>query len=342
MHVLITGGAGFLGVRLARALLGGTAMVGGQPAAALRLTLLDRQAPPADLATHPQVQLHLGDLPALLQADAAAALPPDTAAVVHLAAAVSGECEADLALGLHANLDATRALLLAAGALPRPPVFVFSSSLAVYGAPPGQALPEEIDDDTLPLPQSSYGTQKLMCEQLLADCSRRGLVRGRSLRLMTVAVRPGRPNAAASGFLSGIVREPLAGQRARCPVPPDTPVALNSPGAAVRGLLRALQVDDGTWGPPTAVNLPALSTTPAALVDALARAGGAALRELVDWHPDAAVARIVAGWPARFRARRAWRLGLQADASADSLVQAYLDELHDAACGAPDRSRERT
>lgn len=325
MHIVITGGAGFLGQRLARALLAApTIQLAGAAASLTRLTLVDRAAPDPGLAAMNRVHVVTGELDTLLLDTPEQVLPPDTDAIIHLAAAVSGECEADLLLGLRSNLDATRALLLQAGGLARPPVFVFSSSLAVYGAAPGHSLPALITDDTLPTPQNSYGIQKFMCEQLVADCSRRGLVQGRTVRLMTVAVRPGKPNAAASSFLSGMIREPLAGLPARCPVPPATPVALSTPARAIEGLLRALQASSAEWGAPTAVNLPAISTTPAEMAAAVGRAAGPAATALIDWTIDERISTIVAGWPARFNTARATALGLLPDASVDALVQAYI------------------
>ena len=331
MHIVITGGAGFLGVRLARTLLRhGALSLAGAPAAAItRLSLLDRAAPPAELAGDARVRVVTGDLNELLTPDAhgaTRALPPDTDAVVHLAAAVSGECEADFDLGLRSNLDATRALLQACRALGSRPVFVFSSSLAVFGHTPEQPMPPVIDDDTLPTPQNSYGVQKFMCEQLVADCTRKGFVRGRSVRLMTVSVRPGRPNAAASSFLSGMVREPLAGERAVCPVPPETKVALSSPARTIEGLLCALQATQADWGPRTALNLPAVSTSAGEMAAALRRVAGDAVADRIDWVPDATIARIVGSWPAGMNARRAARLGLCADACFDDIVRAYMRE----------------
>ncbi|HMT57555.1 MAG TPA: NAD-dependent epimerase, partial [Ottowia sp.] len=186
--------------------------------------------------------------------------------------------------------------------------------------------PDVIEDHTLPTPQSSYGIQKFIGEQLVADCTRKGFVRGRNVRLMTVSVRPGRPNAAASSFLSGIVREPLAGERATCPVPPDTKVALSSPARTIEGLIRALEASDADWGPRSALNLPALSTTAGEMVAALARVAGPEVAARVDWVPDASIARIVGAWPAGMNARRAARLGLHADASYDDIIRAYLRE----------------
>lgn len=330
MHIVITGGAGFLGQRLARTLLERDALslAGAPPRPITRLTLVDRAAPQAALAQDARVNVVTGDLNALL-ADADACqrvVPPDADAVVHLAAAVSGECEADFDLGLRSNLDATRALLQACRALGTPPVFVFSSSLAVFGQTPEQTMPAIIEDDTLPTPQNSYGTQKFMCELLVADYTRKGFVRGRSVRLMTVSVRPGRPNAAASSFLSGIVREPLAGERAVCPVAPQTPVALSSPARTIEGLVRALEASDAEWGPRSALNLPALSTTAADMVAALARVAGAEVAARVDWTIDPGIARIVGAWPAGMNARRAARLGLVADASYEDIIRDYLRE----------------
>lgn len=328
MHIVITGGAGFLGVRLARTLLGcgQVSLAGGLPQALTRLTLVDRVPAPVDLLGDPRVRGVVGDLLELLQTDPTQVIPHATQAVVHLAAAVSGECEADLDLGLRSNLDTTRELLQRCRAAGGQPVFVFSSSLAVFGNTPEQPLPAVISDATLPTPQNSYGVQKFMCEQLVADFGRKGLVQARNVRLMTVSIRPGKPNGAASSFLSGMIREPLAGLRANCPVPPDTPVALASPVNTVAGLVRALECSNKQWGPRTAVNFPALTTTPAQMAQALARVAGQSVADRIDWKVDSQIADIVTRWPSRMAAHRAEALGLQADPDFDSIVVQYLRE----------------
>jgi nucleoside-diphosphate-sugar epimerase len=221
-------------------------------------------------------------------------------------------------------VDGTRVVLEYARRHRVPPVLVFSSSLAVFGADPALGPVGPVDDDTLPRPQTSYGIQKFIGEQLVADYTRRGFVRGRSVRLMTVSVRPGKPNAAASGFLSGIIREPIAGQRAVCPVPPDTPVALSSPRATLAGVVRAAEVDDQTWGSRTAMNLPGLSTTPRLMAAALDRVVGAGTSGLIDWTDDPTIAAMVRTWPAEVRTHRAERLGLTTEKSFDDIVRAYL------------------
>jgi nucleoside-diphosphate-sugar epimerase len=335
--VLVTGGAGFLGSRLARDLLAaGTIEVAGSgPAPLRRVTLVDQAAAPADLAADPRVTTIRGDLGDLLdRADARTGAEPAGAwaalagadVIFHLAAAVSAECESDFDLGMRANLGGTQSLLAACRAAGTSPVVVFASSVAVFGASAEQPLPDVVDDHTLPNPQSSYGTQKLIGEHLLADYTRKGFVRGRTARLMTVVVRRGRPNAAASGFLSSIIREPLAGQRATCPVDPGTEVALASPARAIEGLLRAATAAEETWGGRSAVNLPSVTVTVADMVAALERAAGPAAADLIDWVPDPAVARIVTGWPARFRTDRAARLGLDPDPDFDSVIALHRAE----------------
>ena len=220
MKILITGGSGFLGARLARTLLaqGQLSLAGGPAQRIESVTLADRAPPPDDLGRDPRVKFVGGDLNEQIASRAIPAAGTDV--VFHLAAAVSGECEADFDLGMRSNFDATRALLDACRALGNKPTFVFASSLAVFGNLPGQPLPEPIRDMTLPTPQSSYGIQKFIGEQLVADYARKRFIVGRSVRLMTVSVRPGKPNGAASSFLSGMIREPLAGQKAACPVAP--------------------------------------------------------------------------------------------------------------------------
>ena len=327
MHVVVTGGAGFLGSRLARELLAaGSLPVAGRAVRPLsRLTLIDRAPAPPDLASDERVSLVRGDLAEMLDNEATVRDTLSGAEVVfHLAAAVSGECEADFDLGLRANLQVTEALLASCRALGTTPVVVFSSSVAVFGGSAEQPLPAVIEDHTRPDPQTSYGTQKVMCEYLLADYTRKGFLNGRAVRLMTVSVRPGRPNAAASGFLSGIIREPLAGQRAVCPVDPGTEVALASPAKAVGALLRAATATSEAWGGRTALTMPALTLTVADMAAALTRVAGPAVAALIDWVPDPMIARMFDTWPARIRADRAARLGLTPDPDFDSVIRMHL------------------
>jgi nucleoside-diphosphate-sugar epimerase len=326
---VVTGGAGFLGSRLARELLtaGSVAVAGQGPRPLSRVTLIDRTPPPVDLSGDERVDTIRGDLVELLgPAGGGRHTLAGADVIFHLAAAVSAECEADFDLGVRANLRATEALLASCRALGTNPVVVFASSLAVFGDSPEHRLPPVVDDQTLPNPQSSYGVQKLIGEQLLADYTRKRFLRGRAVRLATVSVRAGRPNAAASGFLSGIIREPLAGEHAACPVGAATEVALISPARAIDGLLCAATSSEESWGGRSAVTLPALTVTVADMVAALERVGGPAVSTLIDWVPDPAVARLVTSWPARIRADRAQALGLSPDPDFGSIVRAYLAE----------------
>jgi nucleoside-diphosphate-sugar epimerase len=326
MDILITGGCGFLGARLARTLLqrGSVALAGAAAAPITSITLTDRAEPPADLAADARVRFVGGDL---LELASSRQLPAKgTQLVFHLSAAVSGECEADFDLGMRSNFAATHALLESARALGTKPVVVFASSLAVFGKQPGRPMPDPILDDTLPTPQSSYGIQKFIGEQLVADYARKGFITGRSTRLMTVSVRPGRPNGAASGFFSGMIREPLAGVRAQVPVGRDVPVALASPARTVEGIIRAAEASAAEWGPLTGLNLPALATTVGAMADALEQVAGREATALLDWTPDAAIQKLVDTWPGNIRADRAAGLGLMPDASFEQVIRDYVRE----------------
>lgn len=319
MNVLITGGAGFLGLQLARLLLQrGTLNLDGQPVAIQRLTLLDVVAPQG--LDDARVRVVTGDLsdPAVLRQ----ALDTDTGAVFHLAAVVSGQAEADFDLGMRVNLDASRALLETCRELSHKPRVLFTSSVAVYGG----ELPPVVQDDTALNPQSSYGVQKAIGELLLSDYSRRGFVDGRVLRLPTISVRPGKPNAAASSFASGIIREPLAGVAANCPVAPDTPLWLLSPRAAVAALVNGIELAGERLGNRRVVNLPGLSVTAAGMVDALRRVAGDAVADLVTWQREERVESIVGTWPAAWNAERALSLGFESDASFDAVIRAYMED----------------
>ena len=330
MNVVITGGAGFLGSRLARELLaaGSLDVAGGGARPLSRVTLIDQAPVPPDLAADERVTAIQGDLGQLLDPLTSGPATLSGADVVfHLAAAVSGECETDFDLGIRANLARHRG---APGVLParwaRTRSWCSPARSPCSADSADHPLPEAVDDQTLPNPQTSYGAQKAIGEQLLADYTRKGFLRGRALRLVSISVRPGQPNAAASGFMSGVIREPLAGQRAICPVDPATEVALASPAKAIAGLLCAATASDEAWGGRTAVNLPALTVSLADMAEALTRVAGPEVSALIDWRPDPDVARIVASWPARVRADRAARLGLTPDPDFDSIIRMHLAE----------------
>ena len=320
MRVVITGGAGVLGRRLARAILARGQLAGpdGAPRAVRELVLLDLV--PAEWLDDPRVEVVAGDLAdeSLLRR----ALGRDVDSVFHLAAVVSAQAEADFDLGMRVNLDGTRRLLEACRALPRAPRLVSTSSVAVYGG----ALPDPVTDDLALRPQSSYGAQKAMGELLVADYTRRGFVDGRVLRLPTVSVRPGKPNKAASSFASGIVREPLSGVDAVCPVTPDTKVWILSPRRAVEGLVLGHELPSAALGVVRSVNLPGLCVTAAEMVAAVAAVGGPAAAARIHFVPDPLVQRIIGSWPARWDSSRAERLGFAGDRDFESVVRAFVED----------------
>ncbi|HRD97338.1 MAG TPA: SDR family oxidoreductase [Rubrivivax sp.] len=320
MHVLITGGAGFLGQRLARRLLALGALKDGQGRLRPieRLTLLDVVAAP-DFGD-PRVRVVSGDIaqPQVIEA----AVDAQTGSVFHLAAIVSSQAEADFDLGMRINVDAFRLLLETCRRCGHGPKLVFTSSVAVYGG----TLPALVLDDTALSPRSSYGVQKAIGELLLADFSRRGFVDGRGLRLPTISVRPGRPNQAASSFASGIIREPLHGEESVCPVRPDTRLWLLSPQQAVENLVLAHELPAAAFDGARIVNLPGTSVSVAEMLAALGRVAGDEVLRRVRWQEDATIQRIVGGWPAAWDATRALGLGFGSDADFESIIRAFIAE----------------
>jgi nucleoside-diphosphate-sugar epimerase len=306
MKVLITGGGGFLGSRLAQAIHA------RDPSA--RITLLDVAFPPGlDKFT-----CVTGDVssPEVI----AKALGSDTDSVFHLAAVVSGGAEADFDLGYRVNLDGTRNLLEACRELAKPAKMVYASSVAAFGG----KLPEVLDDSTTPTPQTSYGTQKVIGEYLVADWTRKGMLDGRSLRLPTIVVRPGKPNLAASSFASGIIREPLAGVVAECPVPETTGVWILSPRRVVEAFLHAHDLDGAAWPTSRVVNLPGITLTVREMLDAMGRVAGPETVGRVKFVDDARIQGIVKTWPVRFRTDRALAMGFEADEGFEPIVRDHM------------------
>ena len=314
MNIVITGGGGFLGSRLAAKLLEQGSLGGNRLA---RITLLDAAFPRA-MPADPRLKAVSGDVSdkAVLEK----VIAPDTDAVFHLAAVVSGQAEAEFDLGMRVNLDGTRLLLERCRQCARPPRIVFSSSVAAFGG----KLPEVLDDTTTPLPQTSYGTQKVIGEYLLSDYSRKGFVDGRSLRLPTIVVRAGRPNAAASSFASGIIREPLNGEISECPVAPETGVWLLSPRRVVEAFVHAHDLPAAAWGSNRVVNLPGITASVGEMVAALKKVAGARAAERVAFKPDARIQAIVRTWPVRFRTPRALEMGFRADDGVEAVIGDYV------------------
>ena len=320
MHILITGGTGFLGKKLAAALLhdGVLALDGAAPATIDRITLFDAVAG-SDLPQDARLRVVTGDIAA---AGDMAPLAREADLVWHLAAIVSADAEADFDRGMRINLDGTRALLEALRATGRRPRLVFASSLAVYGG----AMPDPIVDGIELTPQTSYGTQKAVGELLVADYSRKGFIDGRALRLPTIMVRPGKPNKAASTFVSSIVREPLAGQEAVCPVARETAMFVLSPRRCVAALLHAMRLPDTAWGTTRSVQLPGITVAVDEVVEALTRIAGDGVAGRITFTPDAQIARIVAGWATRAETVRGRSMGFEADDGIDDLIRAHIED----------------
>ncbi|MGE5096902.1 MAG: D-erythronate dehydrogenase [Betaproteobacteria bacterium] len=307
MNVLITGGGGFIGSRLAAAL------AARDPKA--RITLLDTNFPPG---LEGRFECMRGELPS--PEVIAKALRPDTQSVFHLASVVSGGAEADFDLGYRVNLDGGRNLLEACRKLAKPPTFVFASSVAAFGG----KLPDVLDDSITPTPQTSYGTQKVINEYLIADYTRKGMIDGRSLRLPTIVVRPGKPNLAASSFASAIIREPLTGVETDCPVAETTGVWVLSPRRVVEAFMHAHDLPASAWPSSRVVNLPGITVSVREMIDAMGRIAGDKAVKRVRFVPDARINGIVQTWPVRFRTERANAMGFKADASFGEVVRDFI------------------
>ncbi|TCT05430.1 nucleoside-diphosphate-sugar epimerase [Tepidamorphus gemmatus] len=317
MHVLITGGGGMIGRKLAERIAADGTLNGRE---VTRLTLQDVVEPAKPAGAAFPVETRVSDLSQPGEADSLLAGRPEV--IFHLAAIVSGEAETDFDKGYRVNLTGTWALLEAIRKAGHAPRLVFSSSIAVYGAP----FPEPIPDDFFHTPLTSYGAQKACGELLLADYTRKGFVDGIGIRLPTICIRPGKPNKAASGFFSGILREPLAGIEAVCPVDEGVRHWMASPRAAIGFMLHAAGIDGAAVGPRRNLSMPGLCVSIREMLDALRRVAGDRVADRVRFERDDFIASIVSGWPQNFDARRAVELGFQADPDFDTVIRLHIED----------------
>ncbi|QKJ85536.1 D-erythronate 2-dehydrogenase [Paramixta manurensis] len=320
MKVLVTGAAGFLGKKLIQALLtrGQLTDSAGQRHDIQRIVACDRIAL-SDIQD-PRLTVRSGDI-----SDAAflaTLFEEEFDSVFHLAAVVSGQAEQEFELGMTINFDATRQMMEALRQQQRRAKMVITSSVAVFGG----SLPAQVPDEQVWRPQSSYGVQKAMNDLLLSDYSRRGWIDGRSLRMPTIVVRPGKPNQAASSFASGIIREPLNGEAARCPVALDTRLWLLSPARAIAALVQGHELNAGALDQGRVINMTGLSVTVEQMIAALRRVAGDGVVEQITFQHDPQVEKIVNSWPGDFHATYAKRLGFSANADFDEIVQEYIAE----------------
>jgi nucleoside-diphosphate-sugar epimerase len=317
MKILITGGAGMIGRKLAERLARDGAL-GGKPVS--KLTLYDVVPGKVPDGAKMPVTVATGDLPAPGEADKLLADHPDV--VFHLAAIVSGEAEQDFDKGYRINMDGTRGVLEAARKAGHKPRLVFASSIAVFGAP----FPEAIGDEFFNTPLTSYGTQKTIGELLVTDYSRKGFLHGISIRLPTICVRPGKPNKAASGFFSNIMREPLAGEEAVLPVSESVMHWHASPRAAVGFMLHAATLDLSKLGWRRALTMPGLAVTVGEQIAALKKVAGDKVAGRIRRVPDPFVEGIVAGWPRNFAPTRALALGFKPDATFEDIIRIHIED----------------
>ncbi|GAB3010615.1 D-erythronate dehydrogenase [Spirosoma pulveris] len=312
MQLIITGGAGFLGQRLAEALLASAYIFD-------ELVLVDIIMP-INPGTDNRVSCRQADLSE--RGEAQKLITPDTGIVFHLAAIVSSHAEKEFDLGWQVNLDMTRQLLEACRQQQTGIQFVFASSLAVYGG----SLPSLVDDLTVITPRSSYGAQKAMGELLVNDYSRKNFVDGRVLRLPTVCIRPGRPNQAASSFVSSIIREPLNGEPAICPVSPALALWLSSPDTIIRNILKSTELAGSDFGGWRTVNLPGISVTVQEMLESLERITGKEALARVEFRPDPAINAIVSSWPGVIDNSRALQLGFSVDGHFDDFITQFISQ----------------
>jgi D-erythronate 2-dehydrogenase len=319
MHVLVIGAAGMVGRKLVERLAGDGRLGGREIAKATLHDIVEPQAPPSASFA---VRTLASDFSLPGAAETLVAERPDV--IFHLAAIVSGEAEADFDKGYRINLDGTRLLFDAIRAIGGgyKPRVVFTSSIAVFGAP----FPDAIGDEFFLTPLTSYGTQKAMGELLLADYTRRGIFDGVGIRLPTICVRPGRPNKAASGFFSNIIREPLNGQEAVLPVSEEVRHWHASPRSAVGFLLHAATIDGGRLGARRNLSMPGVSVTVGEQIAALREVAGEGPAARIRREPDPTIIRIVDGWPRNFSAKRALDLGFRADESFAAIIRTHIDD----------------
>ena len=322
MNITITGGSGFLGQKLAHRLLDANALSDskGNFSKVEHITLLDVVNPSKELADNPRVTILTGDITetSLLEK----AIPISTDSIFHLAAVVSAGAEEDFDLGMSVNLDATRTILDICRRHGRQPKVIFASSCAAFGGD----MPSVIEDMTARTPLTSYGTQKVVGELLVTDYSRKEFVDGRALRFPTVVVRPGKPNKAASTFASSIIREPLQGHSAICPVSPESKMFLASPRSIIENIVRAHNISPDDWGPSREVTLPGFSMSISGMADALRNVAGNSVADRINWKPDPFIQKIVDGWPPVFNTEKASALRFVKDSSMEDVINAFIED----------------
>ena len=327
MNITITGASGFLGQKLAHELLSANELTdqAGSPSRVEHLTLLDVVNPSKELSSDPRVTVLTGDITDRSFLEKAISVSTDS--IFHFAAIVSAGAEKDFDLGMSVNLDATRAILDICRRHETKPKLIFASSCAAFGGD----MPSIIADMTARTPQTSYGTQKVIGELLVNDFSRKGFVDGRALRFPTVVVRPGKPNKAASSFASSIIREPLQGQTAICPVSPESKIFLSSPRSIISNVVRAHNLIEDDWGRSREVTLPGFSMSINDMVDALRTVAGDIVADRIDWKLDPFIQNILDSWPPEFKTEKALELGFVCDISMEEVITTFIEDELDGA-----------